>query len=1447
MIGINRYYTGVETNPLDDVTWEKRDAAITDVSGNTFFEQKEVEVPANWSDNAMNIVASKYFFGSKGDPNRESSVRQVVERVAKTITDWGYVDGYYDSAEAEVFLNELRYILVNQIAAFNSPVWFNVGALENPQSSACFINSVEDTMESIMDLATRESMLFKWGSGTGTNLSTLRSKHELVKGGGEASGPVSFMKGYDAFANVIKSGGRCLPGYQRVYTPDRGPVPVSELTDTLFFVLSYDPPAGRFKVKTAEAWKSGYKNVLRITTDKGSFDLSYDHPVRLSTGEYRRAVDLQVDNLLHQCAIDVSDENDLILHLQNGTMATLEHMIVQHVMENDLDQVKRDNTPESNQRVESVEMIGTMDVYSVEVQCPTEDDKSPESGHNFVIWDGEDRTGQGIVVSNTRRSAKMQILNADHPDIMEFIWCKANEEGKAKALIEAGYDASLNGDAYSSVFFQNSNLSVRVSDDFMERAIAGEEYTTHLVTTKEVHESLDAYGVLLAMAEATWQCGDPGIQYDSTINEWHTCSNTDRIYASNPCVTGDTLIATENGLRRIDELVGQHPRILGLDRELHHATRVIKTGHKPVYQLRTAAGFELKLTADHKVWTLENGDVPASALEIGDHIELMGSPLGTKSITNALAEYIGLMLGDGCIANDDSAILTMGHHESAIMEKALAVVNGYPDAIHGPHQSSVRTLPTVLKISSSRKPVVADLSTYAVLNELSDGKRLTRAALELDKPSLAGIIRGLFTAAGTVANYTDSSQYVALDSTSLEMLQQVQQLLLSFGIKAKLYSNRKHQTTAMLPDANRNPKEYPIKPLHSLRISRSGRKVFEREIGFMAESKKSKQLHELNQRGTYADKMTDAIISIVYVGEEDVYDLTEPVTSHFVANGIAVHNCSEYLFLDDTACNLSSINLMKFYHPEERTFDWKAYEHVCRVMITAQEILVGNSSYPSKLIEENSHKYRPLGLGYSNLGALLMVNGIPYNSQEGRDIAATMASVMTSAAYDQSANIAALMGPFDGYNQGNKESMVVVMQKHRQANRELVDSMSAHVPQTFVTGALRGDTLWREVVKKGDVGYRNAQATVLAPTGTISFLMDCSTTGIEPEIGLIKTKNLAGGGSLRIVNELVPMALTGLGYTTADIDTILSEINTRYTVEHSAVLAPAHQTVFDCAFPAEGSERCIEPEGHVRMLGAVQPFLSGAISKTVNMPESATAADIANVYILGWEVGAKAIAVYRNHSKSVQPLVVGKQEASRPALLIAEEDAQPGPPQYNRNRLNATRKSKTHKFDLAGLEGYITVGEYDDGRPGEVFILLSKQGSIAAGLMDAVGVLTSISLQSGVPLGILVDKFKHTRFEPSGWTTNSEIRQASSVLDYIFRWIELEYGTNDTANLPTVMIPSIWIDPPANLQEETITVGSNVKQVTEFSGDTCYDCGGMMQQSGSCLICTRCNSTTGCG
>jgi ribonucleoside-diphosphate reductase alpha chain len=693
-----------------------------------------------------------------------------------------------------------------------------------------------------------------------------------------------------------------------------------------------------------------------------------------------------------------------------------------------------------------------------------------------------------------------------------------------------------------------------------------------------------------------------------------------------------------------------------------------------------------------------------------------------------------------------------------------------------------------------------------------------------------------------VANYGDKSQYVSLDSTSRELLRQTQLLLLGFGIKSKLYEGLPAAGEHMLPDGRGGERAYPVKEMLSLRISRASRFRFEREIGFHPASPKAAALHALNQEfGAYRDELLDAVASIEPCGEEEVFDLTERATEHFVANGLVVHNCSEYMFVDDSACNLASLNLMKFLG-DSGEFDVASFRHAVDILITAMEIIVPNSSYPTPAIERNSHDYRPLGLGYANLGALLMARGLAYDSDAGRDYAAAITALLSGQGYLTSAKIARGLGPFPNYPP-NSSSMLEVMRKHRRA---LGSIEPAHVPLELLKGAREA---WDQALEWGEAcGYRNSQVSVLAPTGTIGFMMDCDTTGVEPDIALIKYKKLVGGGLLKIVNNTIPIALRRLGYDPNQISEIIAYIDENETIEGAPHLAGEQLPVFDCAFKPQNGKRSIHHMGHVWMMAAVQPFISGAISKTVNMPTDATPDDIIRVYQEGWKLGLKAIAIYRDGCKRTQPLNTGRSKSDT-AAVSSSESAAPQAFQPNRRKMPDTRRSITHKFSVGGHEGYITVGTFPDGSPGEIFLVMSKEGSVVSGLMDSFATAISLALQYGVPLTKLVDHFSHTRFEPSGFTKNAEIPYAKSLVDYIFRWLASQFLHPDQQaqvgvvrdRLETGMSDRVESAPPPEREGQ-----EKFSFKLQTDAPPCHVCGAIMVRGGTCYKCLNCGATSGC-
>jgi len=1333
-LAIERRFSSPGAHPFDEIEWETRDAVIGEPAAPAF-EQHGVEFPKSWSQNATNIVAQKYFRGQMGSEQRESSVKQMIGRVAGTISGWGREGGYFASDEdAEAFEAELTSILLNQKAAFNSPVWFNVGFEERPQCSACFILSVDDSMESILDWNTKEGMIFRGGSGSGINLSNIRGSVEPLSKGGLASGPVSFMRGADAWAGTIKSGGK------------------------------------------------------------------------------------------------------------------------------------------------------------------------------------------------TRRAAKMVVLDVDHPDVEHFIWCKAKEEEKAAALRDAGFDMSIDGEGFTSIQYQNANNSVRVTDEFMEAVEAGEDWNLTARTTGEPTRTLPARELMSQIADAAWRCADPGVQYDTIINRWHTSPESGRINASNPCFPGDARVHTTKGLMPIANL---YERIQGgeaIEVYTHRQTagengsmprpkkggvltsnplQVMQTGIKSIVRLRFANGSSLRCTPNHKIWTLNRGYVAAEDLATDDKVMLndtatpaehaqvelpmrvtehaksfvRGGSVTYKELpthwSSALGELTGHLIGDGCLTEtqtqwiyggDDIADGLADWHQHQLTELIGGVSRQEMD--NGTIQlragsSAVRQLFRGLGVSSSR----------------AHEKRVPESIFGAPTDIQAAFLRGLFGADGCVSRVEGAgkaNRYVGLGSRSRAMLEDAQRILSAFGVRARIYRiSESGGPSFSYTRKDGTVVEYESREGFDLRITGSDLVRFADEIGFSAPRKSAALEAMLAETGRYTTKADTKLLAREEDGQELVYNLTEPLHHSYIVDGFIVANCSEYMHVDDSACNLASLNLMKFRR-EDGSFDVEDFEHAVDIVFLAQEIVVGFSSYPTEKIGENANAFRQLGLGYANLGALLMSDGLPYDSEAGRNVAAAITALMTGRAYRQSAAIAAeATGPYDEYAK-NRDAHNGVMRMHRDA---AYDIEPTGIKADLLDAAQRA---WDEAVELGEEhGYRNAQATVLAPTGTISFLMDCDTTGIEPDFSLVKFKELVGGGQMTIVNRSVPLALRRLGYSDAEVDQIDAYIAEQATIVGAPGLKDEHLPVFDVAV----GERAISHTGHIDMMAATQPFISGAISKTVNLPQSATVEDIADAYTRGWKGGLKALAIYRDGSKTAQALrtdAQGEKEAEAEIVALPPE----------RKRMPRERESITHKFSIAGHEGYITAGKYEDGSVGEIFLTdIGKEGSTMRGLMNAFATAISLGLQYGVPLEDFVRKFSYMRFEPEGITGNPEIPFAKSLPDYIMRWVASRF-IEDTETLEELGILTqevrakkdaetsqlglgIATDTagPANggnghskpgngVEKAKASGGEAVPAAAAFTdtppvvpakmsgldlGPACEQCGGMMQRTGSCYTCSSCGNNTGCG
>lgn len=1001
-----------------------------------------------------------------------------------------------------------------------------------------------------------------------------------------------------------------------------------------------------------------------------------------------------------------------------------------------------------------------------------------------------------------RRAAKMVCLDVDHPDISAFIQWKVDEERKAQALMAAGFSKGMEGEAYTTVSGQNANHSIRLPDAFMRAVEQNGPWELKSRVGGKTVKTVSARGIWNHLCLAAWEVADPGVQFDDTINRWHTTPSAGRIRGSNPCVTGDTLISTALGWKRIDQMLDQEQLIRGSDGQFHACPPAFKTGTKAVYKLRTKAGYTLKLTGDHKVRTVSRGDVPASELTRDDHIYLQGAGFGELECDTHLSEVIGLLLGDGCVC-DSIATLTMGHNEHEVVAYATKRINQAKDYDRA---CSPRHTPTGWRVSTSYAALISDVQRYAVLDQGSSRKALTPVAFLLERPAIAGILRGLFTADGTVADYGDRSQYVSLDSTSELLLEQVQLLLLNFGIKSKIYRNRRGgKTFSSLPDGKGGMREYPVVESHSLRISRSSRLLFERKIGFLPMSAKADTLVCLNDRvKAYQDQLMDKVAAVEFLGVDDVYDITEGNTHHFVANGLVVHNCSEYMSLDDSACNLASLRLTKFFVGD--VFNAKAFRHAVRTFIIAQDILVDFGSYPTKKIAENTHRYRQLGLGYCDLGALLMLRGLSYASEEGRQFASAITALLNAHAWATSAELAKELGPFEGFA-ADREYVLSVLAEHQR-----------HVGRTEQQLNVLATDAYREAYMEAyKYGVRNSQLTLLAPTGTIGFLMDATTTGVEPLLSHVQYKTLAGGGNEVLENKEVAPTLKRLGYRDNEISRIIEGLRTGGAL--TALVRPEHKAIF---LTALGPGETLPPEAHVDMIAAVQPHLSGAVSKTCNLPATATVEDISNLYFRAWRAGVKALAVYRAGSKGAEPV-----KTSKTSKTSEEEPKAPVQP-YQRKLPPECQGTGWRAVLDRVWKLYIHSGEYPDGTLGEVFVTVGKDGSTVAGLISAWAQAVSIGLQYGVPLAKFVDVFTHGRFEPAGNVSgHASIKRATSLVDLVMRILAVKYlQRTDLAHV--------------HAEEE--------KPAEDVHGDgpLCHICHSVTVRNGSCHRCPNCGESLGC-
>jgi ribonucleoside-diphosphate reductase alpha chain len=1441
-------------DPYAGLEFEPRTSRIVNPDGSVIFEAKDVMVPTGWSQVAVDVLAQKYC-RKAGVPNNtvrvaehdvpewlwrseaasdatfgaERDARQVFNRLAGCWAYWGWKSGYFDSEDdARVYFDEMAAMLARQIGAANSPQWFNTGlhwaygisgppqghyyvdpktsevtrsrdTFSHPQVSACYILSIDDDLVNeggIFDGVMREARIFKGGSGSGANFSKLRAAGEKLTGGGTSSGLMSFLKVFDRAAGAIKSGGTTRRAAKMV-------------------VLNADHP----DIEEFVNWK-----------------------VR----EERKVADLVIGSRILQEQL-------------NAIMAA------------------------------------------------AHDTRVPEASRLDIAFNSHLRDA-------LRKALNMGVPSGATQQALDYA-----RQGYKSLEIEQ-YDTAWDSEAYNTVSGQNSNNSVRLTNAFFKTLDENADWELTSRTKGTTVKTIKAADLWEQIGLAAWQCADPGLQFDDTIQEWHTCSNDDRINATNPCVTGDTLVATADGPQRIVDLVGKAAFVIGSDGKPHFVNKIFPTGTKDVYSLRTRSGYEVRLTADHRVLTENRGDVPASELVPGDRLLLQSGGFGSEAIDYELGKAIGLAVGDGCVGEGSRGryiVYTMHREEAPILESVASKLSAMKFSTSRERQGvaarpiSVRTQELGARLDCGVREVVTELEKYAVLDEGSANKRFKDEVFSLDRASVASILRGLFTADGSVSSGS-ATQFVTLDSTSIELLKQVQLLLLNFGVKSKLYRNRKKPAFSTMPGADRVNRLYPTLGYHALYITRSSRVIFERAIGFDPLSRKSTQLAAINSTvQTYRERMYDEFVSLQHVGVESVFDLTEQDTSHFVANGLVVHNCSEYVFIDDTACNLASLNLVKF-EDDRGGFDAHRFAEAARVWTTTLEISVTMGQMPSKAIAEKNHGYRTLGLGYANLGALLMRMGLPYDSDEAYGWCAAISALMTGSAYRTSAEMAQQLGAFARF-EANREPMLRVIRNHRRAAYDaprheyegLTVTPVTHTPSLFTqeTWAL-ARKMWDDALSIGEVaGFRNAQTVVIAPTGTIALVMDADTTGIEPDFALVKFKKLAGGGYFKIVNQSVDAALhrlgysqeqidaieayakgtgtlfeaphinratlrakgfdddaiarveeslpgafelpfvfnkfvlgeefckeklgftdeqlndwswsllrDGLGFTTQQIEEASAHICGRMTLEGAPYLKDEHLPVFDCATPCgKYGTRYIRPIAHIEMMAAAQPFVSGAISKTINLPQTATIGEVKDAYRYSWERMIKAVALYRDGSKLSQPLAASfdlgggietEEEAAAPVpfqqpLQVAEKIVY----RYiaKRRRMPERRSGYTQKAIIGGHKVYLRTGEYDNGQLGEIFIDMHKEGAAFRSLMNNFAIAVSLGLQHGVPLEEYVEAFTFTRFEPNGPVVGHQnIKMATSLLDYIFRELAVSYlGRYDLAHVqPSMEMDAMGVESP---------------------------------------------------
>ena len=1478
-IGIQRRFTTPGQHPYDSVVWERRDARIVNfATGAVAFEQLGVEVPSTWSLNATNILAQKYFRGTLGTIEREWSLKQVVDRVVDTITTWGRKDGYFvDDNEAETFSDELKYLIIHQKAAFNSPVWFNIGVNGVPQQ-----------------------------------------------------------------------GSACQPYDAMVCTPE-GLIPIGKLVETDAIDTKVYDAHGLTKIVAVKA--NGRKRVLRIHTKAGvTLDVTPDHLVwRASgydTGRFVEAGELKPGDQLSWHRTESWGGGETF----GGTdLKLLGIDRIEDLGEDDVYDIQTESGEylSGNLRVHNCFILAVNDSMDSILNWYTEEGTIFKGGSGAGVNLSKIRSSReglrgggtasgpvsfmrgadasaGTIKSGgkTRRAAKMVILNADHPDIEDFIWCKAIEERKARALRDAGFDMDLDGKDSYSIQYQNANNSVRVTDEFMQAVLDDADWHLRAISDDEILETIKARDLFRQIAKAAWECADPGMQFDSTINRWHTAPNTDRINASNPCFTGDVRVHTDKGMIAFKELFDRANQGESFAVYTHDATSpaaptdtveltrpeaFMITGFNEVVRLRFDNGMEVRCTPGHKFFTVNRGYVAASDLTSEDKVKVLDLPAPSMSAewrlpipteleayrkkgdhlrtinlpekwTTDLAHYLGWLVGDGSLASNGtiSAIYGTPEEQAEILprhSRFVSELNGGSTP-----KPSVQANGTVQQ-RLTRRAITAFFGALGYDSKTAAGKHVPDSIYQAPEPVVAAFLQGLFDSDGCVRRDDKKGSYVGLGSSSRDLLAGVQRLLTTFGISSSIYKGRDRESSSFTYTRKDGSEvRYASGGMFDLRITATSIPRFENAIGFSSSSKAAtlRSVVSDRARGFYKTDTTARLAERVEDGYELTYNLTEPKNHSYVANGLIVRNCSEYMHLDNSACNLASLNLMTFLQ-DDGTFDVEGFKAATEVVFTGQEIIVGNADYPTEKIADNSRRFRQLGIGYANLGALLMAQGLPYDSDAGRAWAGAITALLTGHSYATSARTAARMGPFAGY-QDNREPMLDVLRMHRDAAAQIDEEL---VPPELLSAAQES---WDSAVEIAEqYGVRNAQSSVLAPTGTIGLLMDCDTTGIEPDLGLVKMKKLVGGGNMSIVNQTVPRALRQLGYSQEQIDEIVAYIDEHKSIFGAPHLQADHLPVFACSM----GDNTIHYRGHIQMMGAVQPFISGAISKTVNVPEEVTVENVEQLHIEAWQLGLKAIAIYRDNCKVAQPLATAKKTVADPSASAAEvHDAELAlkvaelenalqrqttvvVKQPIRERLPRKRTSSTFAFRVADCEGYVTVGEYEDGRPGEVFIKVSKQGSTLSGIMDAFSIAISLGLQHGVPLATFVKKYTNMRFEPAGMTDDPDLRIAQSLMDYIFRRLAVDYlpfderaelGVLTSAErtqqtLPGIeetVTPSLGLDAGLNVTQPPVEaspappLASAIKPAAESDAPYCFQCGVQMQRAGSCHACPSCGTTSGC-